>query len=93
MAAWLAAAPATASSSAGTATSAPTPPPLRRLLAGTGLRDSGAQDDAPTYPADFPTARIDFILASPSLSLENFRVLDTRVSDHRPVVADFTRPG
>ena len=64
-------------------------PAMRRLLAETGLHDAGAAGAAPTYPADVPTARIDVLCHSPALRLERCEVVDTRASDHRPVVADF----
>lgn len=41
-----------------------------------------------TYPADAPVRRIDYILTSGHFAVLDVRVLDTRASDHRPVVAD-----
>ena len=64
-------------------------PAVRALLSGTGLRDAGADLDLATYPADLPTARIDFLLSSPTLTPHTCAVADTQVSDHRPVLADF----
>ena len=39
-----------------------------------------------TYPADKPTKRIDYVLASGSFSMKDARVDSTDASDHRPVV-------
>lgn len=44
--------------------------------------------DGCSYPADTPVKRIDRILLSPDLAVDNITVPDTRASDHRPVVAD-----
>ncbi len=71
----------------------PDAPAVRRLLADTGLRDSGAVAGTPTYPADLPTARIDFLLHSAGLVCERCAVPDTQASDHRPVVCDLRRGG
>lgn len=46
-----------------------------------------------TFPAEQPTARIDYLLVSDELRVERAWVPDTaRVSDHRPVVADVDLP-
>lgn len=45
-----------------------------------------------TFRADKPISVIDWIMATPELAFEDYRVVDTLLSDHRPVVADFTLP-
>ena len=60
---------------------------VAELLRLTGLRDAGDAGNAPTYPADNPRARIDYILHSPSLAVVTLNVLETEASDHRPVLA------
>ncbi|MBV9848602.1 MAG: endonuclease/exonuclease/phosphatase family protein [Armatimonadetes bacterium] len=64
-------------------------PAVRRLLAETGLQDAGEEHDLPTYPADTPAARIDFIFHAPALRRARCVVVDSQFSDHRPVMADF----
>jgi endonuclease/exonuclease/phosphatase family metal-dependent hydrolase len=47
-----------------------------------------------TFPAEQPTARIDYVFVSDELRVERAWVPDiARVSDHRPVVADVDLPG
>lgn len=64
---------------------APELQPLRRRL-----RDawSGQTDSGYTYPAERPTKRIDYVLVTPAFLVRSAQVLETRASDHRPVVAD-----
>lgn len=54
------------------------------------LHDSwmNSSDPGPTYPADAPTKRIDYILVSSQFLVRSTRVPATLASDHRPVVAD-----
>ena len=42
----------------------------------------------PTFEARHPFARIDYVLVSEELVPVAAEVVDTRASDHRPVVAD-----
>lgn len=49
--------------------------------------------DGFTYPADTPTKRIDYVLASPDVGVRSVVVPDTLASDHRPVVAELSLPG
>ena len=65
----------------------PTDEPIK-LLKESG-RFAGAFDGLPTFPADAPEKRIDFVFAPPDWEHIDTRVLDTRASDHRPVVARF----
>ena len=55
----------------------------------TGLRSANAEGIA-TYPARVPRAELDFILVSEDIRVTGFQVPDIRLSDHRPVVCDFT---
>lgn len=65
--------------------------PIFKLLAAGVLCDSGADRSlAPdlTFPSFAPTRTIDWILVSPDLRgrLRGVRTLESRLSDHRPVV-------
>jgi endonuclease/exonuclease/phosphatase family metal-dependent hydrolase len=64
----------------------PDAPELRPLLG--RLRDALRDSAAPTYPADTPAKRIDYVLVSPHFRVRAARVPDVRASDHRPVVAE-----
>jgi endonuclease/exonuclease/phosphatase family metal-dependent hydrolase len=44
----------------------------------------------PTYPPNAPRAELDFILVSERIDVTDFSVPDVRLSDHRPLVCDFT---
>ena len=39
----------------------------------------------PTYPAWQPAFALDHVLVSPGLSIDDYEVLDCRLSDHRPI--------
>ena len=59
-----------------------------RLLAA-GLRDAWMEcgaGDGFTYPADKPVKRIDYLFLSAGLRCTHAEVIDTRVSDHRPLL-------
>jgi endonuclease/exonuclease/phosphatase family metal-dependent hydrolase len=62
-----------------------------------GLVDTGAPQDAPTFPARGPNRRIDVLLADPRISVAGFQVVDSAsaraASDHLPLVADLVLPG
>jgi len=70
-------------------------PDSRVLAAATAFLVDTCEDDSgtvPTYPADVPDKRIDYILTNghPSLRYVEFRVLPESVaSDHRPILAVF----
>lgn len=49
--------------------------------------------DLPTYPADVPLQRIDYVTTTPDIGVRGVRVPDTVASDHRPLVADLLLPG
>lgn len=46
-----------------------------------------------TYLGLFPTLRIDFILADPSIEILSFTTEDVELSDHRPLVTEFEITG
>jgi endonuclease/exonuclease/phosphatase family metal-dependent hydrolase len=48
------------------------------------------QRTTPTWPADAPVKRIDYVTYSPGIRVTGAYVPDTLASDHRPVVADLT---
>lgn len=54
-----------------------------------GLRSANARG-LPSFPARNPRVELDFILVSEGIEVTNFRVPDVRLSDHRPLVCDFT---
>ncbi len=54
-----------------------------------GLRDAWAEcghGDGFTYPADKPVKRIDYLFLTATLRCTDARVIDTRASDHRPLL-------
>jgi endonuclease/exonuclease/phosphatase family metal-dependent hydrolase len=60
----------------------------KRILAA-GLRDSWLEcgaGDGLTYPADKPIKRIDYLFLTGSLRCTSARVIDTTISDHRPLL-------
>lgn len=58
------------------------------------LRDAGLRDawvecgtgDGFTFPSDTPVKRIDYLWLAPGLQCASATVLDTRISDHRPLL-------
>jgi endonuclease/exonuclease/phosphatase family metal-dependent hydrolase len=69
---------------------APAAPELAPLFA--RFQDAWAKGrgNAFTYPAQAPNARIDYVLASPAVTVRWARVVSTLASDHLPVVAGLT---
>nr|WP_215549597.1 endonuclease/exonuclease/phosphatase family protein [Amycolatopsis sp. CA-230715] len=61
----------------------PAAPELAPLLR--RVRDAGPPD--PTYPAEAPTAKIDFVTTSGGFRVRDAEVPVTHASDHRPVLA------
>jgi endonuclease/exonuclease/phosphatase family metal-dependent hydrolase len=60
----------------------------RQLLAG-GFRDAWQEcgtGDGFTYPADKPVKRIDYLFLTSGLRCTRAEVIDTRISDHRPLL-------
>lgn len=62
---------------------------VQTLLKASDLRDAASGSDTPTYPADNPQHRIDYLLYSSCFSAANVTVLDSLASDHRPLIAEF----
>jgi endonuclease/exonuclease/phosphatase family metal-dependent hydrolase len=65
----------------------------RQLLTG-GLRDAWTEcgaGDGFTYPADQPVKRIDYLFLTAGLRCTHAEVLNTRISDHRPLLVTVTR--
>ena len=61
----------------------PSAPEIAPLLA--RMHDTGPAGE-PTYPADVPTAKIDYVTAAGWFRVLGGSVPDTQASDHRPVV-------
>ena len=66
-------------------------PAVRYLLNASGLLDAVAEIARPTFPADNPASRIDLILYSPDLRLNEIETITSLASDHLPVSADFEK--
>lgn len=62
---------------------------LNLFLAATGLRNAN-DDNNPSHPSHSPHRQIDFILHSPGIRIDNFYIPDVRLSDHSPLVCDFS---
>lgn len=61
---------------------------LSELLYHSPLADSGlvpAEDIQPTYPSWRPSVALDHVLATPSLTIERYEVLECQLSDHCPI--------
>ena len=63
-------------------------PGLSAMVMAAGLIDADGQHNRNTFVADNPRERIDYILYSPDLSVQNIEVVSTLASDHLPVLAD-----
>ena len=44
----------------------------------------------PSFPAHRPRAELDFVLVTSDIEVTGFDIPDVRMSDHRPLVCDFT---
>jgi endonuclease/exonuclease/phosphatase family metal-dependent hydrolase len=51
---------------------------------------SANANNLPTYPARHPRVELDFVLVSEQIEVTNLSIPDVRLSDHRPLVCDFT---
>jgi endonuclease/exonuclease/phosphatase family metal-dependent hydrolase len=63
--------------------------PVLAPLAAAGLRDAWKEcgsGDGFTYPSDTPAKRIDYLFLSGSLHCAKAEVVDTQISDHRPLL-------
>jgi endonuclease/exonuclease/phosphatase family metal-dependent hydrolase len=60
-----------------------------------GLRDAWKEcgaGDGLTYPADKPVKRIDYLFLAAGVRCVKAEVIETRASDHRPLLVTITRP-
>jgi endonuclease/exonuclease/phosphatase family metal-dependent hydrolase len=62
---------------------------LARFLEQTGLRDA-AGGGIPTFPSWRPSRQLDYILHSPDITVNRFAAPAVELSDHLPLVCDFT---
>jgi len=62
---------------------------LNLFLAATGLKNANLTN-VPSHPSHAPLRQIDFILHSPGISIDNFYIPDVRLSDHSPLICDFS---
>jgi len=65
---------------------------LYLFMRASGLRSANERGLA-TYPAKSPRAELDFVLVDERIRITDFSVPDIRLSDHRPLVCDFTVEG
>ncbi|MGC7846013.1 endonuclease/exonuclease/phosphatase family protein [Desulforudis sp. 1088] len=50
------------------------------------LQDAGSGDTPPTFPANDPQVKIDYIFTSPGFNVLELRVIETEASDHLPLI-------
>ena len=62
---------------------------LNLFLAATGLKNANVSN-APSHPSHAPQRQIDFILHSAGIQIDNFYIPDVRLSDHSPLICDFS---
>ncbi|PID74479.1 MAG: endonuclease [Desulfobacterales bacterium] len=62
---------------------------LNLFLAATGLHNANLAN-TPSHPSHAPKRQIDFILHSPGIKIDNFFIPHIRLSDHFPLVCDFS---
>lgn len=65
---------------------------IQLFLAATNLMDAN-QAGLPTYPSHAPKKNLDFIFHSPELLVSNFSIPNIQLSDHAPLLCDFTLQG
>jgi endonuclease/exonuclease/phosphatase family metal-dependent hydrolase len=65
---------------------------LYLFMKASGLRSANEHNLA-TYPAASPRAELDFVLVDERIRVTEFSVPDIRLSDHRPLICDFTVEG
>lgn len=58
-----------------------------QVIESTGLQHC-ADVETPTFPCDEPQCRLDYLMVSRHFEVEDCWVVNTQVSDHRPLVAD-----
>ena len=62
---------------------------LELFLAATNMENANL-NNSPSHPSHAPHRQIDFILHSKELRVDNFSIPDVQLSDHAPLVCDFT---
>jgi len=62
---------------------------LLLFMRATGLRSANLRGLA-SFPSRIPRLELDFVLVSREIEILDFRIPDVRLSDHRPIVCDFT---
>ncbi len=62
---------------------------LQLFLAASGVLNANHANQ-PSHPSHAPKRHLDFILHSPELTVSNFSIPDVRLSDHAPLICDFT---
>ena len=62
---------------------------LNLFLSATQLKSANLLN-APSHPSHAPLRQIDFILHSAGIRIDNFYIPDVRLSDHSPLVCDFS---
>jgi endonuclease/exonuclease/phosphatase family metal-dependent hydrolase len=62
---------------------------LYLFMRAAGLRSANGSN-LPSFPSRAPRAELDFVLVSEGIDVHDFRVPDIRLSDHRPIVCDFS---
>jgi endonuclease/exonuclease/phosphatase family metal-dependent hydrolase len=62
---------------------------LYLFMQASGLRSANTTN-LPSFPARTPRVELDFILVSEGITVDDFRIPEIRLSDHRPLVCDFT---
>jgi len=61
---------------------------IELFLAASGLVNPN-KDNIPTFPSWNPSKHLDFILHSPEIKINEFRVPSVTLSDHLPLILDF----
>ena len=64
---------------------------VQLFLAATGLVNANISG-LPSHPSHAPKRNLDFILHSPEIMASNFTIPDIRLSDHSPLICDFSFP-
>lgn len=59
------------------------------FMRATGLHSANTAG-LPSYPARKPRSELDFVLVGDGIEVTRFSVPDVRLSDHRPIICDFT---
>lgn len=62
---------------------------LNLFLSATGLKNANVHN-FPSHPSHAPMRQIDFILHSSGIRIDNFYIPDVRLSDHSPLICDFS---